>query len=233
MCGRYTIKDPVGAAAQIAMITGEEIGVVAARYNVSPSQVMRIVLGAPKPHAADAQWGFVPFWDKTEKTRMKPINARSEEAFGKAMFRQSIQQRRCAIPADGFYEWRQAGGKTKVPFHICRTDNRSFFFAGIYEEATETRPTTYLLFTCPPNQQVRPIQDRMPAILPSDRIAAWLTAGPLSESGFLDFCRPYPDGQLRAYAVSPLVNKPANDLPECVQPAGDTADSDDGPWLDL
>lgn len=221
MCGRYTIKDPAGAALQIAIITGEDIDVVAARYNVSPSQVMRIILGGDKPKAQDSRWGLVPFWDKSEKPKMAPINARSEEAFTKPMFRQSIQKRRCVIPADGFYEWQKLDEKTKVPFHICRKDNAVFFFAGIYEEATEIRPPTYLLFTCQPNELMSPIHNRMPAILSANRIKDWLAPGNLSESDFASFCQPYPTDQLGAYPVSSMVNKPVNDIPECVQPIGE------------
>jgi hypothetical protein len=47
------------------------------------------------------RWGLVPFWDKSEKPKIAPINARSEDAFAKPMFRQSIQKRRALIPADG------------------------------------------------------------------------------------------------------------------------------------
>lgn len=221
MCGRYTVKDLAAAAAQIHAITGEDIGVLAVRYNVSPSQVMRILFGDPKPRAQEARWGLVPFWDKTEKPKVMPINARSEEAFTKPMFRQSIQKRRCAIPADGFYEWQKLDEKTKVPFHICRKDNAAFFFAGIYEEATELRPPTYLLFTCQPNELMSPIHNRMPAILAAERIKDWLAPGSLSEGDFVTFCQPFPTEQLQAFPVSSIVNKPMNDRPECVQPAGD------------
>ena len=221
MCGRYTVKNPAGAAAQIHAITGEDIDVLAARYNVSPSQVMRILFGEPKARSGEARWGLVPFWDKSEKPKVMPVNARSEEAFAKPMFRQAIQKRRCGIPADGFYEWQKLDEKTKVPFHICRKDNAPFFFAGIYEDATELRPPTYLLFTCPPNELMSPIHNRMPAILAADRINDWLAPGHLTEGDFVGFCQPYPTENLRAYAVSSLVNKPMNDRPECVEPAGE------------
>jgi len=45
------------------------------------------------------------------------INARSETVRGNAAFRDSFRQRRCLIPADGFYEWKKSG-KTKRPFHF-------------------------------------------------------------------------------------------------------------------
>lgn len=221
MCGRYTVKDPAGAAAQIHAITGEDIAVLAVRYNVTPSQVMRILFGEPKIRSGEARWGLVPYWDKSEKPKVMPVNARSEEAFTKPMFRQSIQKRRCAIPADGFYEWKKIDEKIKIPFHICRTDNAPFFFAGIYEEATESRPPTYLLFTCPPNELMSAIHNRMPAILRTEAIKQWLSPGNLSESDFVNFCQPYPSEQLRAYPVSSMVNKPANDGPDCVEPAGE------------
>ena len=46
-------------------------------------------------------------------------------------FAESFHERRCLIPADGFYEWRHdEGGKT--PVWISRSDGDLFAFAGIW-----------------------------------------------------------------------------------------------------
>ena len=126
--------------------------IMASRYNIAPSQELPVVINddGGRAKVATMRWGLVPFWDKSEKPKIAPINAWSEDAFAKPMFRQSIQKRRALIPADGFYVEAPPGDR-KQPFDICLKDGRPFFFAGIYEEATGIRPATYLLFTTRPN----------------------------------------------------------------------------------
>jgi putative SOS response-associated peptidase YedK len=59
------------------------------------------------------------------------INARSETATTKPAFRDSLTDRRCLIPADGFYEW-QRRGKAKQPFSFEVNDGELFAFAGLW-----------------------------------------------------------------------------------------------------
>lgn len=220
MCGRYTLKHAETVARLIASITGEDVRTVAARYNVSPSQSNPVVRPDPagKPTGVLMRWGLVPFWDKSEKPTFAPINARSEDMFGKPTFRQSVQKRRCVIPADGFYEWKRLDERTKIPHHICMKGDAPFFIAGLYEEATESRPETYCLLTTGPNALMEAIHDRMPVILPAPAVTRWLQPGPLSPEDAQILCRPYSAEEMTAWAVSSLVNKPANDVPDCVVP---------------
>jgi putative SOS response-associated peptidase YedK len=59
------------------------------------------------------------------------INARSETAATKPAFRDPLTNRRCLIPADGFYEW-QRRGKTKQPFCFEVNEGEFFAFAGLW-----------------------------------------------------------------------------------------------------
>ena len=219
MCGRYTLRDPVTVAELVARITGE-VAKINARYNVAPSQLNPVVRMTEGPHLAEMRWGLVPIWDKSEKPKFAPINARSEEMTGKPTFRQSVQERRCVVPADGFYEWHKLDEKTKVPFYITMKDGTPFFIAGIYEKATETRPDTYALLTTGPNELMRGIHDRMPVILDESGAKRWLAPGKHTAEEVTAMCASYPADKMRACPVSTLVNAPRNDVPECVVPAG-------------
>lgn len=46
------------------------------------------------------------------------------------MFRDAFEERRCLIPADGFYEWQEAHG-SKQPYRIQRTDGEPYAYAGL------------------------------------------------------------------------------------------------------
>lgn len=159
------------------------------------------------------KWGFVPYWENSAKPAIAPINARSEEAFAKSMFRNSVQCRRCAIPADGFYEWKRDVA-SKQPFDISMKDDRPFYFAGIYEAATALRPETFLLFTTQPNELMASIHDRMPAILEGEMAKRWIAPGPISEEAYAAMTKSFPASEMKARPISSLVNSPKNDGPE-------------------
>ena len=56
------------------------------------------------------RWGLVPFWAKDVKGGARLINARAETVAVKPAFRAAFAQRRCLIPADGYYEWQTGAG---------------------------------------------------------------------------------------------------------------------------
>jgi len=108
---------------------------------------------------AVAEWGFLAPWDKSKRI----FNAAGETVAVKPTFRDSFKSRRCLIPADGFYEW-----PNKQPMLIHFPDDRLFCFAGLWLYGTMT------MITCAPNDFMRPIHHRMPAILRDDDYTAWL-----------------------------------------------------------
>ncbi len=65
---------------------------------------------------------------------------------------------------------------------------------------------------------IAPYHHRMPVILRPDDYEMWLDAD-VRESGQLTrMLRPYPHGEMSAYAVGPHVDSPSNDDPRCVEP---------------
>ncbi len=171
------------------------------------------------------RWGLVPFWEKSARPKVAPINARSVEAFSNPFFRQSIQKRRCLVPADGFYEWPKLEKPGKAPRHAnyyTLADRRPFFFAGIFEHSVEgLRPGTFTFFTTAPNELLLELpHERMPVILEADRAREWIRPGPIAEADFLCLCSPFPAEQMSTWKVGTRVNKPQNEGPECMAPLG-------------
>jgi putative SOS response-associated peptidase YedK len=60
------------------------------------------------------RWGLVPHWATGATVGARMINARAETAAEKPAFKESLERRRCLVPADGFYEWKRSG-KRKQP----------------------------------------------------------------------------------------------------------------------
>jgi hypothetical protein len=93
------------------------------------------------------------------------------------MFRSIVGTNRCIIPADGFYEWKviDPNKKTKQPMYVQLQDTRLFGFAGIYTPPTKTHPAgTAAIITTTPNELMKPIHNRMPAILLPALEDVWL-----------------------------------------------------------
>ena len=112
-----------------------------------------------------------------EKGQRPLINARAETLAEQPAFAESFRERRCLIPADGFYEWL-TDERGKRPVWLSRPDADLFAFAGVWAELERRGSDEVLhscaIITCPPNELIRPIHDRMPVILDPGAEAAWL-----------------------------------------------------------
>lgn len=225
MCGRYRLKD----TDRLTEYLRNTLGIPAwvkdrndPRYNIAPSQDCPVIImddeGDVMPIPTFMRWGLVPFWETSDKPKMAPINAQAEKVASNAMFRQSVQKRRCLVPADGFYEWKRFDERTKFPFDIHLKGSRPFVMAGIYEKATETRPATFAVLTTAPNELMQTIHDRMPAILDDEEAKAWLRFGPVTAEEIAALTKPHETEDMEAIAISQLVNSPRNDVPEILTP---------------
>jgi putative SOS response-associated peptidase YedK len=219
MCGRYTVSTPVGVLAE-AFDLGGSLPELPASYNVAPTQVVPAVLAENEERRLELfRWGLIPPWADDPQIGSRMINARSETAPEKPSFRRAFRERRCLIPADGFYEWKRLDGG-KQPYHIHMGDGRPFAFAGLWESwgrgEEEIRSCTIL--TTRANALVGSIHDRMPVILGADAYDVWLDPG-AERDELTGLLAPYPDENMEAYPVSRFVNNPSNNDPRCVEPA--------------
>jgi putative SOS response-associated peptidase YedK len=216
MCGRYRLSRPKHLVEYFDAEPLEED--FRASYNIAPTQLVATVRpGAAKRVLSNMRWGLVPSWAQDIAIGNRMINARSETILEKAAFRDSFRQRRCLIPADGFYEWKRSG-KTKRPFHFSMKDGSLFAFAGIWDcwkSADGKLLESCSILTTTPNDVVKDIHDRMPVILPPSHYEPWLTVPPAQADGLVEMLAPFEASLMRKYEVGPLVNRPDNDSPQC------------------
>jgi putative SOS response-associated peptidase YedK len=189
----------------------------AERYNIAPTQPVAVITQEAGGHRVlDAfQWGLIPSWAKDPGIGPKMINARAETLAEKPAFKNALKRRRCLIPADGFYEWKQEGA-ARQPMHIRRADGDLFALAGLWEEWRQPNGEplrTCAIITVAPNALMLPIHDRMPAILSPEAEAAWLDTTQSDLASALTLLQPYPADALEAFAVSRRVNAPVIDEP--------------------
>ena len=147
------------------------------RYNVAPTQAVPIVrLAEGQRRFALVRWGLIPSWVKDPRTFSLLINARGESVVDKPAFRAAMRRRRCLFPADGFYEWKEEGGR-KRPYFVRPKSGGPMAFAGLWE--TWTGPNgeeqeTAAIVTTEANRTCAAIHDRMPAIIAPAAFDLWL-----------------------------------------------------------
>jgi putative SOS response-associated peptidase YedK len=221
MCGRFTLiagGEPIAELFQL-----EAVPALTARYNIAPSQpvavVRQLVPGAPR-QLDMVRWGLIPSWSADLSIGNRLINARSETVADKPSFRAAMRQRRCLVPADGFFEW-QAQGRKKQPFLFRRRDGGLFAIAELWEcwqGPDEKVIESCTLLTTEANEVVRPIHDRMPVLVNPADYSSWLDPGQKKAEPLLPLLRPCPASDLSATEVSSRVNDPRCDGPECIAP---------------
>jgi putative SOS response-associated peptidase YedK len=207
MCGRYALTRPdfqgllesLGATA-----APESAAIYKPRYNVAPGQSHWLIrLANDERRLEPATWGFSHLGPR------RVVNARCETVVAKPTFRELFEAKRCAIAADGFFEW---GGNDKEPVWFHGSTGAPLLLAALYREPPG-EPMEFVIITTPANAQVEPLHDRMPALIPPSRLDLWLS-DPCAE-----LLVAAPPEVLAAVPVSSRVNSVKNDDPECLAPA--------------
>ena len=219
MCGRYTLKTPVGELAEQFDIE-ESPSSMTPSYNIAPTQQVATVLAENGKRKLEMlHWGLIPSWAKDPEVGNRMINARAETVAEKPSYRKAFQERRCLILADGFYEWQKTDNG-KQPFYIRMEDESPFAFAGLWESwrnGREIRSCT--IITTAPNELAASIHNRMPVILHPEDYEMWLDPDFDEREPLTSLLKPYPADAMEAYPVSRRVNKPSNNEPGCIEPA--------------
>jgi putative SOS response-associated peptidase YedK len=211
MCGRFGLNhsQPVLADWYNASFMPE----LAPRYNIAPTMEILAVRDTDRGRKGSMmRWGLIPYWVKDTKKLPVLNNARAETVAEKPAFRQSFRQRRCLIPASGFFEWKTEG-RRKQPYFISSRDGMPFSFAGLWETwITDTGEAkeSCVIITTECNELMQPIHDRMPVILAPEAWEAWLDPEFRKDETLLSLLKPFDADRMQAWAVSAAVGKVAN-----------------------
>jgi putative SOS response-associated peptidase YedK len=193
-----------------------------ARYNVAPSMALVACrensLG--NRELVTLAWGFVPRW-ADRRRGPRPINARAETLFSKPLFRDAARLRRCLVPAEGFYEWRQEG-EVKQPYFVRLKNDEPLALAAIWDthvQEGEDAGSVAIVVT-EPNTLVAPLHDRMPVIVAPQDYALWLDGKVHDPARLEALLRPYAADEMEAVPVSREINKAGAEGPWLLTPIG-------------
>jgi putative SOS response-associated peptidase YedK len=200
MCGRFYISE---SATALAERLDAELAASAteldANWDTRPSQASACLIehrGALR--LGPMSWGWQRSWNSGKAL----INARSETAHEKATYRDAWAQRRCLIPADGWYEWRV---DDRQCHRISPLGGERLLMAALWEK-TEQGPA-FVICTTAAAEHIAPIHKRMPVCLSADSGRAWLGGAELE---------PLHDFQAEAIA-KPMA--PAKPTPPTAEPS--------------
>tara|TARA_B100000212_G_scaffold199614_1_gene150550 strand:+ start:136 stop:654 length:519 start_codon:yes stop_codon:yes gene_type:complete len=163
------------------------------------------------------QWGSRAS-SKSSSSDFLPINARSETVVRKPTFCGSFREKRCLVPADGWFEW-QLVETQRYPYYIRAKDHSTFAFAGIWKQLSpdplHRQAFTIITRSAPPN--LLHLHHRAPAIIPESDWGKWLADNSKEDELIQIMKREQPE--MEAIQVSSQVNSSRNEGPELLEPA--------------
>lgn len=208
MCGRYSASRPPSLVeeAYAARSVDEP---PPPSWNVAPTDPCTVVVERGEGRELRTlKWGLIPSWADDHRIASRLINARAETIATKPAFRVALAKRRCLVPADGWYEWRE-----KRPHFISRDE--PIAFAGLYERNGDVRTFTIVTTSAAPD--IAYLHDRMPVVLPPGVWDAWLD--PAHDDAEALTALLTPREGFAAYEVSTAVNNVRSNGPHLLEPA--------------
>jgi len=210
MCGRFTQRYTWNELVALYRLTMAASN-LEPRFNIAPTtDIDTVISRGDRIELTRMRWGLCPWWwEKSLKELPSTFNARAETVAGRPMFRDAFKNRRCLIPASGYYEWKTMPDG-KHPYYISARDSSLLSFAGLWDEwaepATVRSIRSATIIVTDANTLTAQIHNRMPVILAPAQFEAWLSgkSGP-------EVLKPAPNDTLRMWPVSRRVNKVDND----------------------
>ena len=114
-------------------------------------------------------------WGYSGRTLL--MNARTETASEKPMFREDWQKHRCIVPASWYFEWEHLTGPdgkrhTGEKYRIRPGGSKMTWLCGLYR--IEQGLPSFVILTREPGREIRFIHDRMPLIMPEELVSQWI-----------------------------------------------------------
>jgi len=212
MCGRFVITSPPEALRQIFGYLEQPN--FPPRHNIAPTQPIPVViLENGGRHFRLMRWGLVPAWVKDPRKFSLLINARAETVQDKPAFKNAIKRRRALVPADGYYEWQDAGGR-KRPFFIYRRDGQPTGFAALAETwigPNGEEQDTVAIVTAPASADLAVLHHRVPVTIAPEDFERWLDCRADDVEEAMPLLRGPRVGEFAWHQVSTRVNRVVND----------------------
>lgn len=190
------------------------------RFNVCPTYRVPVVLELDGDrHMLPMRWGFPALW--LERTGKDPwsrqlFNAQGADAHKKPTWREALAQRRCLIPATGFYEWFRVD-KQRFPLLLRAQDRELMAFAGVWGAFDKDGETVhrFSIITAGPGAELAPLHNRGPVIVDEADWDLWLSG---ERRAARELIRDVPDGLLSMTEVNTALGDIKNTGQQLMEP---------------
>ncbi len=210
MCGRKTLTKGKTEILESLFADEWEGDDFQPSWNVAPTHQHPIMVNKNgKQIVKMMQWGLIPSWAKESSKIL--INARSESLAEKAAFRNLLQERRCLVLLDGYYEWKS---DSRQPYYIYGENREILLVAGLWD--TYQNGLNYTIVTTEAQGELSKIHSRMPFFLNWENAGQWLDKS-LSYGKIKADLEPAFE-KLIFHPVSNAVNSVRNNSPELILP---------------
>ncbi len=221
MISRYALYSTAELSTRYSAPAGLPKG-VKPHYNISPTVSVPVIVSENGvPVVKLMKWGLVAKGAKDTNSvfRYKTYNIPSESIFSRHSWDLALRERRCLVPADGFYTLNGSGKKRA--FYAELKDKSLFSLAGVYSSWQDPEGNVYGTFsviTTEATSDLKGAGERMPNIIKREDEARWLNPAIGDASSLYDMLRPNPSGILKVYEVSPAVHSPKPNKPDLIDP---------------
>ena len=216
MCSRFSLAEERDFLAARLGVSAIALANYRPRYNIAPQQEHFIVTTEYENRKLTAaRWGLTTKPDQQGRRRYL-INAKAETVESRPTFAEAFAQRRCVIPASGFYEW-SGPSSARQPYWIRRRDGDLLFFAGLYQDGENNDAGTassFTILTCAANSTLATIHNRMPVILSDRHADDWINPSAQKPHSLKRLLKPAGEDLLLVHSASPLVNSVRNEGPQ-------------------
>lgn len=180
MCGRYELYQEIRdeqleeLIRQALRVSGKLCANMKSSGEIRPTDIAPVVA----PNALNRRPGAFPMkWGFTHPTRgMLVFNTRMETATEKDLFVNSVDERRCLIPASRYFEWKKVDANKKVCYAIGAKSADPLYLAGLYIRTSEERSLPcFTILTQDAEKSIRDVHPRMPVLVPFSRAEEWFS----------------------------------------------------------
>lgn len=177
MIDRYAIYSDFKELNQRFGLKTDEDDFNVPNYNASPSQKLPVIVNTAKKGLSFFHWGTNKEWSNNKSISPKLLSVDSQKIQRTSLLRTGLEKRRCIIPANGFYLWKQYGKKRKTPHYFCIPDESVMGIPGIWEEYEDMDGKVNYTFKIIETENYLNQTEYgpfMPAVLPKDMETKWL-----------------------------------------------------------
>lgn len=221
MCDRFVLHSSKEEIENLFDVSTERDDYFEPDYNITPGNIIPVVYdGGDDREIRGFRWGLIPEDADKEASGDRYYEFPVEKIGEKdGRMEKLLLNRRCVIPANGFYKWKFSEKKS-TPFYIRLLTEDLIGLAGLYSiwQSDSGRDVySCTILTTESNALIQPIDDRMPVILRPNNIDVWLREKADREA-LTGLLKPFQLTEMVVNRVSEEVNDTDNNSPELIQP---------------